>query len=391
MSTRQSKSANTHSRLSELDWLRVAAVVAVFVHHAGMPFNGDDWGIMNAQSSKLLDDIMVYFEQFRLPILFFVSGAGAGLLLAKRTAPAFAWDKIRRLFLPLLVGMTLIVPPQLYLEDPARYASLWSAYPALALAFEAKHLWFIEYLLVFSLIAIPVQRLLAGDRAQALHTMAQACARSGWGLLLAGLLIAALRVGLKDSFPSDSKSIENLSSSLFYFSFFCAGLILIAHRGTWTRIQSRWRLHACGFLAVSVVFYAYYFIDFSPYFDLGTLWAIWWALGAALAWSGVVASLSMAQRFLWTTPPWLTQANSLIYPFYILHQTVIVIFAYHIVQWPMGIAAKWACLLILSFSVTALACRVLIYPSDTLRFLFGMRSKVKDDVTAGGKAVEQAP
>jgi peptidoglycan/LPS O-acetylase OafA/YrhL len=58
-------------RVSELDWLRVILILAVFLHHALMPFNGDEWHIMNAESSKLLDDVMVYFEQFRLPTLFF--------------------------------------------------------------------------------------------------------------------------------------------------------------------------------------------------------------------------------------------------------------------------------------------------------------------------------
>jgi glucan biosynthesis protein C len=74
------------SRLSELDWLRVILIFAVFVHHICMPFNGENWHIMNNESSKVLDDVMVYFEQFRLPILFFIAGVGAVILLSKVTA-----------------------------------------------------------------------------------------------------------------------------------------------------------------------------------------------------------------------------------------------------------------------------------------------------------------
>ena len=85
-------------RLSELDWLRVILILAVFIHHVLMPFNGDDWHIMNNESSKLLDDIMVYFEQFRLPMLFFISGGGAVILLSKVTVLKFTKDKVLRLF-----------------------------------------------------------------------------------------------------------------------------------------------------------------------------------------------------------------------------------------------------------------------------------------------------
>lgn len=66
----------TTNRRFDLDWLRVISVFVVFLHHVCMPFNGDDFHIMNSESSKLPDDVMVYFEQFRLPLLFFVSGVG---------------------------------------------------------------------------------------------------------------------------------------------------------------------------------------------------------------------------------------------------------------------------------------------------------------------------
>jgi glucans biosynthesis protein C len=66
--------AEIYKRRPELDWLRVILVLTVFLHHVAMPFNGDKWHIMNADKSKLLDDVMVYFEQWRLPLLLLVSG-----------------------------------------------------------------------------------------------------------------------------------------------------------------------------------------------------------------------------------------------------------------------------------------------------------------------------
>ena len=93
-----------NKRYYELDWLRVILIFAVFLHHVFMPFNGDDWHITNTDSSKLLDDIMVYFEQIRLPILFFIAGAGSYLLLQRSAASAFFKIKIYRLVVPFLLA-----------------------------------------------------------------------------------------------------------------------------------------------------------------------------------------------------------------------------------------------------------------------------------------------
>ena len=154
----------TYKRYYELDWLRVILIFAVFIHHCLMPFNGDDWHIMNSQSSSLLDHIMVYFEQLRLPMLFFVAGAGAFILLNKTTPVVFLKDKVMRLLLPLVIGVMLIVPPQTYIEDISEHASYLSAYPQILLNFDANHLWFIEFLFVFMLVAILIYRLITDNK-----------------------------------------------------------------------------------------------------------------------------------------------------------------------------------------------------------------------------------
>ena len=73
------------NRRYDLDWLRVIAILAVYLHHIGMPFNGDGFHIVNTEVSKVLDDIMVFFEQFRLPLLFLISGTGTMFAFSKRT------------------------------------------------------------------------------------------------------------------------------------------------------------------------------------------------------------------------------------------------------------------------------------------------------------------
>ncbi len=92
----------TSTRRYDIDWWRVIAIIGVYLHHVGMPFNGDGFHIMNSESSKLLDDIMVFFEQFRLPLLFIISGVGTMYAFSKRSVWQFVKERTYRLLIPLI-------------------------------------------------------------------------------------------------------------------------------------------------------------------------------------------------------------------------------------------------------------------------------------------------
>ena len=364
------------TRLSELDWLRVVLILAVFLHHAMMPFNGDDWHIMNAQSSKLLDDIMVYFEQLRLPVLFFIAGVGSAILLHKVANGKFLKDKFFRLFIPLLIGIVLIVPPQGYFENKDRYESYWQAYPSLLADFEMNHLWFIGYLVIFSLLAVPIYAIFKTSLMKNWVVKLEYLALKSSGLMYLALALVVLRVGLKFVFPSSDNDIENLSSSLFYFYFFLAGMLFIQSEKVWISLSQHRRQSLYWLIAFSAIFYAYYFApDLRDVLSLNVRRSIWWGLTSLVSWSALLAMLGYAQHYLSSTPAWLKTSNELIYPFYIFHQTVVVILAYYIVQWQSTVPVKALAVAVVAFLITAGICLVLIYPFNLIRKIFGLKAK----------------
>jgi glucans biosynthesis protein C len=75
------------------------------------------------------------------------------------------------------------------------------------------------------------------------------------------------------------------------------------------------------------------------------------------------------------TPKWLSLSNELIYPFYIFHQTVIVVIGYYVITWQAPISLKIISLFVFSFLVTSVICWFIIKPSNILRFLFGLKPK----------------
>src|SRR5690606_16631767 len=103
-------------RRYDLDWLRVIVFGLLIFYHVGMFFVPWGFHIKNNSIYDWLRYPMLFLNQWRLPILFVISGMGTYYALSKRSARQFALERINRLLLPLAVGMLFIVPPQIYIE-----------------------------------------------------------------------------------------------------------------------------------------------------------------------------------------------------------------------------------------------------------------------------------
>ena len=67
------------NRRYDLDWLRVIAFGILMLFHTGMGFTSFPWHVKNYESSRLIDELVRFLHQWRMPLLFFISGA-CGLL-----------------------------------------------------------------------------------------------------------------------------------------------------------------------------------------------------------------------------------------------------------------------------------------------------------------------
>ncbi|MFD2167887.1 acyltransferase [Thalassotalea euphylliae] len=363
------------TRYVELDWLRVVLIFAVFLHHCFMPFNGDGWHIMNAESSKLLDDIMVYFEQVRLQTLFFIAGVGSALLLRKQSWKGFLSAKLKRLFIPFVVAMMIIVPPQHYFEHIAQYTSLIDAYSQRLLAFSPNHLWFIEFLLVFMLLAPVINTLFSSKLCSQLQSSLTRLSSYKHGLFLLVVLLVIVRCVTKWINASYDNSLGNISQVSYFLFFFLAGMWLIRNKAAWLALAMHRRTNLYWLLVATVIFYGFYIPDYSPYLSLPIRRQIWVAVGCLVSWSALLVMLGYGQAYLSHSPKWLRKTNELIYPFYIVHQTVIVAFAFYIVKWQSSIFLKAMCLTIASMFVCMALCLAIGKGNWVIRVMFGLKTQ----------------
>ena len=106
----------TAVRRHELDWLRVFAVFILVFYHTGLIFNGWNWIIKNREINESYAYWIAFLHLWRMPLLFFISGAGTYFAFGKLSAPKFLVERFKRLLVPLLFGIILILPPQDYYQ-----------------------------------------------------------------------------------------------------------------------------------------------------------------------------------------------------------------------------------------------------------------------------------
>ncbi len=341
------------------------------------------WIVNDPGADRALEPFLLGINRWRLPLLFFVSGAAAALSLRRRTWGEFARERALRLLLPLAVGMVLVCPPQTYLERLARghplsYAELYRSMlvPAPAGTLSWIHLWFLAYVLVFSTAGLPLLMLIrsvAGRRA--VDAAARACARWRPAIYLMAVPSALVATVLGPRWPVTYDLVSdwaNLSGGLVLFLW---GFALASSRAWLDLVTARrWEFLLAG-LGVAALFFASLATGAAERWPSGARTAYWSALNASYAITWILALLGFARARFVQPSGWLRAANQAVYPFYILHQTVTVAAVYALLPWP----ARWWLKLPLVVAATLLGTWALygvIRRSRWLRPLFGMRPAV---------------
>lgn len=326
------------SRLPFLDGLRVFAFALLIPYHVGMYYVTWDWHVKSPAASDALEPFMQLSSPWRLSLLFLIAGAACQGLFAKRGALGTLKDRSRRLLLPLLFGMAVIVTPQAYFEvltqapellpGDGGYLDFWAAYLQGGRYCRGddcmrvptwNHLWFLPYLWVYAVLGAAVAALwrwpLPAVRMPA----------AAW-LLLPALPLALLRVFFMPHWPSTHDLVHDLYNHLQYGWVFAVGWASRTPlaQGLWPAVlRLRWVA-----LAVSLVSWGL-LLAFNIHYDAvkhldGALTAAR-LLRGALTWWSIVACCGWAQRVFVRESPALRAAAGAVFCLYILHQSVIVL------------------------------------------------------------------
>jgi glucan biosynthesis protein C len=71
------------NRKYELDWLRVLAILVVFLYHSTRFFNLGDWHVKNADTYVWLEIWDIFATRWMVPLFFIISGASLFYAIGK--------------------------------------------------------------------------------------------------------------------------------------------------------------------------------------------------------------------------------------------------------------------------------------------------------------------
>ena len=378
-------------RRYDLDWLRFIAILILLFFHTGMWFNHWDWHVKNNELRYSFQYWMIWLHFWRMPLLLFISGAGTYMALGKRTPTQFAGERFKRLFVPLVFGMLVVVPPQIYYERISLYDGYWDFYKTV---FQFKpypeggslswhHLWFILYLLLYSLIALPFLIYLRSPKSERFRARVFRTLSSPAGLLfLPAFLILVTQILLRPYFPEETHDLKDLGYFIYYMLFFILGMMCYSSQELWASVGASRKQLLVASILILVPFYICYFhfrgLIVLPWSE-EQVEIIFNVFGIFVSWFTVITIIAYGQHYLNKPHPWLSKISEGLYPFYILHQSVIIAIGYYICQLDWSIGAKFWSISLLTLIFCVGFYLVLIRPFNPMRFLFGVKPKRKEE------------
>jgi Acyltransferase family len=380
-------------RIYYIDWLRIMAIMAVFFFHASHFFDPVYWHVKNPAQSDYVLIFLIFLNLWIMPLFFFLSGASA-IFGIQKPFSSYVSGKAARLLVPLIVGILILIPPQKFVEALSHnnfsggYAEFLKEYfggwmfrnhpgfSPLWIGMLSYHLWFLGHLFIISAGLYPLMRLIRSKGEIVSDAICRVTSFRG-GALLMFIPVAVVRVLLKKHFPD----YTGWCDLAVYSVYFLWGYLYIRHEGLkQTLIRSGYAGFAAGF-----ILYALYMISFTVkgtvFGELfqnnkpGLYYIFQESAGALATWSFIVFITAMGMKYLDHDSKYRQPLNEAVLPFYILHQTVLLLIGYVVVGWSWTNWSKFGIISLSSLFVILIIYRLGVAPFNIIRFLFGMGKK----------------
>jgi len=360
--------------------MRILAVLLLIPFHTARIFDiFEPFYVKNAELSVWLSYLVVYFlSRWQMQLLFLLAGASTWYALRRRSGGQYVGERLKRLLVPFVFGTLVIVPPQMYFallhrsNTPASYLEFYAQFfqfrpPGMpdytGIGFTWGHLWFILNLFVISLIVLPLFLGLKTTGGQRITAGLGAFLERGPAIFLLALPL-----------PVVSELLPEVDGKPFfiYMLVFIYGFVLMTHAGYQRALdRNKWPALGLGLVCTAILAVAeisgVQFADDSP----GDI-LLFFVYNFNL-WFWLMAILGLGQRYLNADNRVLRYARDASYPFYILHQTVIVAIGFYVVGWTAGVLPKYLVIAVCSLVVSIGLYDLIVRRTNVTRFLFGMK------------------
>ena len=391
----------TSGRHYGMDWLRIAAFALLILYHTGMGFVPWGWHVKWTEISEIARLPMLALNGWRLALLFVVSGYASAALLAKTTDWAFLRSRSARLVIPTVFAAIVVIPPQVWIdlvynhgyaqgfahfwrEDYFRFGTLSGIVMP-----TWQHLWFVVYLFAYTLALLALRAVIPASLRSLIMELSGRVFGNGWALLMLPVAWILLRYTVLFPGHEDTHGLfDDLPAHWIFFAAFLFGMLLRHSDAVWTSIRANWK--HCGIVALLAT--------------AAMIAQVWWLTGqewtegqeagftvvrAVQAWFVIVALIGLADRYWNRDARHRAMLNEAVFPFYIIHQTVTVVFIWYLRPFAMPLPLAFA----LTVLATALGCWLFYRIGrevPALRILIGLKGWRVPSSNAGKVAAMKA-
>ncbi|MEZ0309831.1 MAG: acyltransferase family protein [Ramlibacter sp.] len=377
------------NRRHDIDALRALAFLLVILYHVAMYYVADwQWHLKSPHAAQWLQWPMRALNVWRMDLVFLISGVAIGFLRRGQSAGGLLRERSARLLLPLAFGMAVVVPFQPYAQAVAngsiqpgfgdflvRYFSggPWprGAFDGWDFGVTWNHLWYLPYLWLYTTILVVMLPVLDSSWGQRLR-------RAFTGLRGIGLLVLPVLPMLLYSavlWPRFRVTHDLLHDGWLHavsFSLFIYGYWIGTDQGFWAE-ATRMRRQTLAFAGLMLLLFLGLQADSVPI--LVSRQALRW-MADFYMWAAILAILGWGHHKLNRPWPWLAWANESVYPWYVLHQTLIIALVWWLAPLNLGPWIEPA-LLVLGTVAGCWAITALVRRSRWLRPLFGLKPRVQ--------------
>jgi glucans biosynthesis protein C len=372
------------NRLYFIDYIRVLAFLLLIFFHSAMPFVNYSWEVKNEQKSELLMSFVLWFHQWRLPLLFFISGVGIYFSLKTRNILNFILERFKRLFIPLVFAMLFTIPIQVYVEYLQKgritgsyfefYPSVWNFVPYPDGSLTWSHMWFIVYLLTFIILLIPFFSIIKIKWIEKYKNQLSNALSSKYLILLVCLIQYSIYHLFYLKYPEQGSLVEDwfvFNSSITYL---ILGYLFASSTLFWENCERYRKVNLTIAIISSIALFTYYYLPNALPKKDGVETQLYFLLDAIQIWSIILSIIGFAKKYLNNSYNILQYLNQAVFPFFIIHQTIIVALGYWIVQLNVSILSKYLLLSICSSMLIFGIYEFIIRRTKLTRFLYGMKN-----------------
>jgi len=345
-----------------MDWLRIGAFALLIFYHIGMYFVPWGWHVKIAQPIDWVQIPMMATNSWRLPLLFLVSGYASAALFAKLGgAGAFLRSRSARLLIPLVFGIIVVIPVQPWIELVTqhgyahRFVHFWTHDYFRFGSLEGivlptwQHLWFVVYLFAYTLLAVAVL-VLVPAKIRAASADGASRLLGGWGMLVVPLAVWLAILFAFPGHPETHALVDDGPNHLHYLVPFFIGWLLRVRPVLFGAIARCWPAAAIIALAA----YGYIAWAMAGALDEGPAPAgivtLFMVVRLVQGWASIVALVGIADRFANRDHPRRAMLAEAVFPFYIIHQTIIVVVGYALLRG--GVPPSPSLLVLLAATIT---------------------------------------